>query len=201
MGRVVLRAIEVKRDGKWQLLDLPTIKKKHYSNKEDEYIESKKFGNMYQDYIEEASLYLRDYIFDSSNYNTLQKPVPNDACEDIKDIISEYQTYCINLKDWVDYIAKKEEEFKNSVAEFYFKKYFRTVNKKLDSLLTNTQYESLSEEDMDDEREELMYLEDEVWKEKFYLLIALNNEYNFINDLIYAIYEYWPETRVYYFID
>lgn len=202
MGQVILRAIEVKIDNKWQLLPMPTTRNDHYSNKEDNYIESPKcFGNMYQDYVEEASLYLRDYVFGFGNHNSLQKGIPNDACKDILDIISNYRTYCINLKDWEEYINKTEEEFKNSVSELYFKKYFKTVNDKLDSILTKTEYSSLSEEQIDDEREEINYLEDEVWHEKFYLLLALNNEYNYVNDLIYAIYENWPETRIYYWID
>lgn len=201
MGQVILRAIEVKREGKWQLLDLPTVKKDHYSKKADEYVESKKFGHMYQDYVEEASLYLRDYVFGHGTDNSLKKPIPDDACNEIKDIIPDYCAYCINLKDWPEYIKEKEEEFKNSISDLYFKKYFKTVNDKLDSLLTNTEYTSPSEDDIDDEREELMYLDDEVWHEKFYFIVSLNCEYNYINDLIYAIYEDWPETRVYYFID
>ena len=57
MGRVVLRAIEVKVGGKWQLLPLATFKKTRYSNKADEYVDSDKIGNMYQDYVEEVSLH------------------------------------------------------------------------------------------------------------------------------------------------
>lgn len=201
MGRVVLRAIEVKVDNKWQILPLATFKKTRYSNKADDYIESDKIGNMYQDYIEEASLYFRDYVFDSGIYNNMKKPVPSDACETIKDIISEYSTYCLTLSDWAEYAKTLEEKFKKDVAELYYRKHFKKVNDKLDCLLNNEKYQEPTEEDIDDEREELNYFEDEVWHENFNLIIAVNNEYNFINDLLYAIYETWPDCRIYYFID
>lgn len=200
MGRVVLRAIEVKVNNKWQLLPLATFKKTRFSNEADDYVDSDKIGNMYQDYIEEASLYFRDYVFDSSINNEMHKPVPNDACEEIKDIISDY-TYCVTLSDWAQYAKSLEEKFKKDVAELYYKKHFKIINDKIDCLLQNNVYKEPSEEEIDDEREDLMYLEDEIWHENFNLIIAVNNEYNFIYDLLYAIFENWPDCRLYYFID
>lgn len=201
MGRVVLRAIEVKVDGKWQLLPLATYKKTRYSNAADEYIDSDKIGDMYQDYVEEASLYFRDYIFGGGNDNSLLKPVPDDACDMIKDIISEYNTYCITLNDWAQYAKALEEKFKKSLSDFYYKKHFLKVNEKLDCLLLNEKYEDKGEEYNEDEREELNYMEDEIWHEDFNLIIAANSEYMFVYDLLYAIYETWPDCRLYYFID
>ena len=201
MGRVVLRAIEVKVDGKWKILPLATFKKQRYSNKADEYVDSDKIGDMYQDYLEEVSLYFRDYVFNYDVDNHLKKSVPDDVCEEIKDIIDKYNTYCITLDDWAQYAKELEEKFKKDVAELYYKKHFKKVNEKLDCLLNKKEYQEPSEEEIDDEREELMYLEDEIWHDNFYLIIAVNNEYDFIYNLLYAIYENWPDCRLYYFID
>jgi len=201
MGSVVLRAIEVKVNNKWQLLPLATFKKTRYSNAAEEYIDSDKIGNMYYDYVEETSLFFRDYVFGGSIDNELKKPMPNDACDIIKDIVSDYCTYCITLSDLAQYANMLEEKFKKSLSEFYYKKHFIKVNDKLDCLLQNKKYIDKSEDEISDELEELHYLEDELWHEDFNLIVAVNNEYKFIYDLLYAIYENWPDCRLYYFID
>ena len=203
MGQVLLRAIEVKYKDKWQLLPIVTVKDKHYDNKADEYIDSEKIGEYYKDYIEEASLRLRDEVFGWGCDNEMKKAVPNDASQEVLDIlVDKDHTYCISLEDWIPFINKKEAEFKLAIRELYDKINFKQVNDKLDCLLQNKTYNfEKTDDEIDDEDEEIKYLEDDVWIEKFYLVIALNNEYNYIYDLIYTVYEGWPETRIYYFID
>jgi len=198
MGSVVLRVIEVKYNDKWQILPYITIKNKHFDYEKDDDIESKKIGEYWQNYVEEASLRIRDGVFGYGTDNELHKRVPDDVSEDVKKIIPE-NAYCISLDDWEAFINKKEAEFKHHVENLYNLKNFKKINKKLDCLLTNNVYKE--EADEDEEADDIAYMEDDVWIEDFYLLIAIHNEYNFIYDTLYAIFENWPQTRIYYWID
>ena len=203
MGRVLLRAIEVKHKDKWHLLPVITLKDKHYDNNADEYIESEKIGQYYKDYIEESSLILRDHVFGDYNWNEMKKQVPDDASQEVLDIlVNKDDTYCVHLEDWESYINTKEAEFKLAVKELHDKISYKKINEKLDCILQNKPYDfEKSEEEQYDEDEDIKYLEDEVWGDKFYLILAASNEYKYIYDLVYTVYEGWPETRIYYFID
>ena len=200
MGRVVLRAIEVKRNNEWQIFPFITTKKEHFDYEVDDYIPSKKIGDYYQDYVEEASLRLRDQVFGYGCDNELKKPLPNDMSEEIKKIVPNH-AYCINVKDWSEFISTKEAEFKHKVENLYNLKNFKEIHKKLDCILKHEEYKEPTEEEKYDEIEDIGYMEDDIWVEDFYLLFAMQSEYDHIYDLLYSTFEDWPETRIYYWID
>lgn len=209
MSSSLLRVIEVKVRGEWRILDIPTIKKDHFDYEKDDYVESEKFNNdFYLHYVSEASLLLRDNVFGNGNQNFMkERPFPKDISKEVKAILPENYIYCVNLEDWPIYIKLKKAEFENEVENYYNKKNSALINLKLDCLLKGFNYEqteniiqSKGVEELPDD-EDLMYMKDEVWTELYYTLIAMNSEYDHIYDLIYDIYETWPETRIYYWID
>lgn len=211
MGQVILRAIEVKIRGEWRIIDIPTTRKEYYDHIEDKYMPSIQFNDdFYLNYISEVSLWLRDYVFGSGCDSSLKSisKIPDDISEEMKHTIPNEYVYCINLEDWVPYIKQQEEEFKNMLQDYYFKKFFQTINYKLDGISQNKSYEEINKEIEDKienrefpDEEDLGYLYDDIWVEKYNLICAINNEYSSIYNLLYDIYETWPECRVYYWLD
>ena len=212
MSQVLLRAIEVKVGDQWRLLDIPTTRKEHYCYKTDQYEQSEKFNDdFYLNYVSEASTYLRDYVFGHYCNNPLKDGgIPDDISYECARIIPEQNVSCVNLKDWQTFIEAKENDWKKSLEEFYHKKMNTIINMKLDGILKGKSYDEvikeieLAKENPEGEildNEDIGYLEDEVWHEKYWLILALNNEYSWIYNILYDIYETWPECRIYYWID
>lgn len=210
MSSSLLRVIEVKVRGEWRILDIPTLQNEHFSYEKDDYVESEKFNNdFYLHYVSEASLILRDNVFGFGAEDNYMKnrPFPKDISEEVKKILPESRVYCVNLEDWPLYIKAEKEKFEKEVENYYNKKNSALINLKLDSILQGFNYEqtqniikSKDAEELPDD-EDLLYMKDYIWSELYYNLIAINNEYDSIYNLIYDIYNDWPETRIYYWID
>ena len=208
MSSSLLRVVEVKVRGEWRILDIPTIKNEHFSYEKDNYVESQKFNDdFYLHYVSESSLVLRDNVFGFGQDNSMKnRPFPKDVSDEVKRIIPDSHVYCVNLEDWEIYIKAEKEKFEKEVEDYYNKKNSLLINLKLDCLLKGFNYDQTqniikSQEQELPDYEDLLYMKDYVWSELYYTLIAMNSEYDEIYNLIYDIYESWPETRIYYWID
>lgn len=204
MSSSLLRVIECKVDNEWQILPLPTVRKEFYSYIEDKYTTSKKFNDKYYlNYYSEASSWLRDNVFGYGCDNVLKNcGIPNDVSNMVKQVLpTDNSVYCVNLSELESFIDAEESKFKLELNKFIAKKNFKQINDKLDCLLNGEKYVQPSEDEIRDDEEDLRYYEDYVFNELFNYIISLNSEYHYIYNLIYEIFEDWPETRIYYFID
>lgn len=204
MSSVVLRVIECKVNDEWKILPLPTVRKEFYSYIEDKYMPSEKFNDKYfLNYYSEASLWLRDNVFGYGCDNVLKNNgIPKDVSDSVKQILpTNNSVYCITLNELESFINAEESKFKTELNNFMSKKNFKQINDKLDCLLNGEKYIQPSEDEIRDDEEDLRYYEDYIWDEQFNYIISLNCEYHYINNLLYNIFEDWPETRIYYFID
>ena len=219
MGVCLLRAIEVKVNNKWRLIDIPTTKKEYYDLEKDEFQASEdthyyvdeegKTLSFYKSYYNEASLLIRDNVFGWGQNNLLKDKVglPSDICEDIKKIVPK-DAWCVNLDDWKSFIKVKRKEFEQHLEEYYHKKEFIKLNLKLDHILEGYNKEQSdkliikAEEDNEiPEYEDLLYMKDDIWETEFYSLIDYEAEHDWIYNILYDIYESWPDVRIYYWMD
>lgn len=212
MGASLIRVIEVKRNNKWEILPFPTINNTYYDSDIDDFAPSKELGNnMYLSYYTEASLNLRDNVFGYRCDNILKNSsLPQDMCDDVKKVINDRHTvYCITLKELSAYISKKDAEFEKEVENFYNKKFSNLINLKLDCLLKGKDYKEFEKQkskkiknnEILDDEEDLEYAREYIWKELYYTICSLNSEYTYINDILYNMFNDWPDCRIYYFLD
>lgn len=201
MSRSLFRIIEVKVDGKWQPLHFGSIKNDEvYDFSKDVYLDApQRFGNLYQHYISETSLNLRDKVF--GEYSSLKKKrIPEDICNELKNIVSP-EAVCVELEDWPEFIRAEKERYFNLVREYFYKYNFKLINEKLDYIVDQTKLKRFNKkfEDIDDEdqEEEKNYIFSELW----YYIIDINSEYDSIYNMLYDIYNDWPECRIYYWIE
>lgn len=201
MSRSLLRIIEVKIDGKWQPLDFASKRNNEvYDNSIDDYINSpQRFGEFYQHYITEVSLNIRDKVF--GEYSSLKrKRIPEDICDELKNIVNS-EAVCVDLEDWPEFIRAEKEKYFNKLSEYFYKYNFDIINQKLDYIVDQTKLKRFNKKfdqpDNEDLEEDKKYIFSELW----YYIIDINVEYDSIYNMLYDIYNDWPECRIYYWIE
>lgn len=201
MSRSLLRIIEVKVDGKWQPLDFASKKDNEvYDNSIDDYINPpQRFGEFYQHYITEVSLNIRDKVF--GEYSSLKrKKIPEDICDELKNIVNP-EAVCVDLEDWPEFIRAEKEKYFNKLSEYFYKYNFEILNKKLDYIVDQTKLKRFNKKfvqpDNEDLEEDKKYIFGELW----YYIVDINVEYDSIYNMLYDIYNDWPECRIYYWIE
>ena len=201
MSRSLLRVIEVKINGKWQPLDFASKKENEvYDFSTDEYVNSpQRFGDFYQHYISEVSLNIRDKVF--GEYSSLNKKrIPEDICYELKNIVHP-DAVCVNLENWPEFISKEKEKYFNKINEYFYKYNFDIINQKLDYIVDQTKLKRFNKKFDKIDNEELEEDKNYIFKELWYYLIDINVEYDSIYNMLYDIYEDWPECRIYYWIE